>query len=173
MTTQQLGAEVFSSALMTADRLSCVTNADQSVEVAASLRTSVTKLARLARSEGQRREIRHLPSGLLSALSALEQHGAMSPGELAVRESVRKSSMTRLIQVLVQNDYVRKEAHPTDGRRDMLVITDAGVQALQYSRDVVNGWYAHRIEQLSKSDRRALVAALPALEKLADLPMDD
>ncbi len=146
---------------------------DHEIDAAASLRTSVTKLARMARSEGQRHDVRHLPSGLLSALSALEQHGSMSPGELAIKESVRKSSMTRLVQALVQNEYVRREPHPTDGRSDLLVITDEGVKALQLSRDFVDGWYLRRIEQLSKPERRALIAALPALRKLAEMPLEE
>lgn len=147
--------------------------ADPDIEVSAALRTAVTKLARMARSEGQRHDVRHLPSGLLSALSALEQHGSMSPGELAIKESVRKSSMTRLVRALVADAYVRREPHPTDGRSDVLAITDEGVKALQQSRDFVDGWYARRIAQLTKSERRALTAALPALRKLSDLPLDD
>jgi DNA-binding MarR family transcriptional regulator len=150
-----------------------VSVSDHEIDAAASLRTSVTKLARMARSEGQRHDVRHLPSGLLSALSALEQHGSMSPGELAIKESVRKSSMTRLVQALVQNEYVRREPHPTDGRSDLLVITDEGVKALQLSRDFVDGWYLRRIEQLSKPERRALIAALPALRKLAEMPLEE
>jgi len=53
----------------------------------------------------------------LAALSALEVHHAMTPGELAEHEKVQPPSMTRVIAVLTERDLVVKSPHPTDRRR--------------------------------------------------------
>ena len=95
----------------------------------------------------------------------------MSPSELAIQESVHKSSITRLVNRLVQNGYARRQADPSDRRRDVLAITAAGTTALRDSRMVVNGWYVARIAQLSGPKRRALLAAMPALRRLSDVQM--
>jgi DNA-binding MarR family transcriptional regulator len=57
-----------------------------------------------------------LSAARLSALSVLVFGGPRSPGALAAAEQVTRPTMTRLIDGLERDGYVRRERDPLDGR---------------------------------------------------------
>src|SRR5947209_16056242 len=123
--------------------------------LATALRISVSRLARRLRAQrtasGMTEAV--LSETQLAALSALERHGAMTPGELAEHEKVQPPSMTRVISVLVDSQLVRREPHPSDRRQVVLSATDAGRELVIAARRRREAWLAQRLKELSAPER--------------------
>jgi DNA-binding MarR family transcriptional regulator len=136
--------------------------------LATALRISVSRLARRLRAE---RMAKGLEPGLsdtqLAALSALERHGAMTPGELADHEKVQPPSMTRVITALEERGLVMRAPHPTDRRQVVLTATEQGNAVVQQSRRLREAWLAKRLRELTPQERALLRQAAPILEKLS------
>jgi DNA-binding MarR family transcriptional regulator len=137
--------------------------------LATTLRISVSRLARRLRAQ---REATGLTEAVLSetqlaALSALERHQAMTPGELADHEKVQPPSMTRVISVLEERKLVVRSAHPTDRRQVILTVTDEGRMVVQRVRRAKDVWLARRLAELTAEEWATLKAAVPILEKLS------
>ena len=137
--------------------------------LATALRISVSRLARRLRAQ---RTTSGLPEAMLSetqlaALSALEKHQAMTPGELADHEKVQPPSMTRVIAVLEERNLVRRSAHPTDRRQAVLTVTEEGRALVQRVRRRKDAWLARQMTGLTPAERATLRAAVPILEKLS------
>jgi DNA-binding MarR family transcriptional regulator len=103
----------------------------------------------------------------LAALSALEGHQAMTPGELAEHEKVQPPSMTRVIAVLEERSLVVRSPHPTDRRQVILTVTEEGRAVVQRVRRRKDAWLARRLAELTTEERATLRAAVPILEKLS------
>jgi DNA-binding MarR family transcriptional regulator len=133
------------------------------------LRISVSRLARRLRAQ---RTTSGLPEAMLSetqlaALSALEKHLSMTPGELAEHEKVQPPSMTRVIAVLEERNLVRRSPHPTDRRQAVLTVTEEGRGLVHRVRRRKDAWLARHLAELTAAERATLRAAVPILEKLS------
>src|SRR5260370_10200129 len=84
--------------------------------LATALRISVSRLARRLRAQraasGMTEAV--LSETQLAALSALEAHQSMTPGELAEHEKVQPPSIPRAIGVLDEPILPLPSPHPTD-----------------------------------------------------------
>src|SRR3954471_4868256 len=98
-----------------------------SAALAHDLRLAVMRLSR--RMRNQRVDRSRTPTHL-SALSTLQRHGAMSPGELAAHERVQPPSMTRVVVALEGMGFVSRTPHPTDGRQVVIDLTPAALDLL-------------------------------------------
>jgi DNA-binding MarR family transcriptional regulator len=139
------------------------------VGLATALRISVSRLARRLRVE---RAAHGMPEPELSdtqfaALSALERHSAMTPGELAEYEKVQPPSMTRVIAVLEERGLVMRAPHMTDRRQVVLTVTEDGRAVVLRARRRRDEWLAKRLKELTPQERATLRAAAPILEKLS------
>lgn len=105
----------------------------------------------------------------LSAMATLAKHGPMSAGELANHERVQPPSMTKVLAHLEERGLVRRDAHPTDRRQAIIAITDAGTALLDEERRARDAWLAERLSELTADERATLGAAVPVLQKLAEL----
>src|SRR5438132_8651769 len=137
--------------------------------LATALRISVSRLARRLRAQrtasGMTEAV--LSETQLAALSALEVHQAMTPGELAEHEKVQPPSMTRVIAALVDWELVTRAPHPTDRRQVILTVTAGGRDLVQKVRRRREAWLARRLAELSPQERATLRAAAPILEKIS------
>jgi DNA-binding MarR family transcriptional regulator len=137
--------------------------------LATALRISVSRLARRLRAQraasGMTEAV--LSETQLAALSALEVHQAMTPGELAEHEKVQPPSMTRVIAVLEERQLVLRSPHPTDRRQVILTVTEEGRAVVQRVRRRKDAWLARRLAELTAEERATLRAAVPILEKLS------
>ncbi len=137
--------------------------------LATALRISVSRLARRLRAQrtasGMTEAV--LSETQLAALSALEVHQTMTPGELAEHEKVQPPSMTRVIAVLTERQLVLRSPHPTDRRQVILKVTEEGRAVVQRVRRRKDAWLARRLAELTETERDALRAAVPILEKLS------
>src|ERR671926_315975 len=83
-----------------------------------------------------------LSAARLSALSVLVFGGPRTIGELAAAEHVRPPTMTRLVQALEDEGYVRRERDPADGRAVRVRATAKGERVLWAGRE-------RRVERLA------------------------
>jgi DNA-binding MarR family transcriptional regulator len=139
---------------------------DDVSELATALRPSLLRLVRVLRQ--QRAEL-SITLTHLSAMATLEKNGPMSPGELASQERVQPPSMTKVLATLEEVGFVRREPHPTDRRQAIIVLTPTGLELLESERRVRDAWLNNQIERLDPQEREALRAALPVLDKLAEI----
>jgi DNA-binding MarR family transcriptional regulator len=135
--------------------------------LAATLRISVSRLARRLRVERQAEGLVSLSDTQLAALAVLEKHAAMTPGELAEHEKVQPPSMTRVIAVLEERHLVMRAPHPTDRRQVVLTVTEEGRALVVQARRRRDAWLAKRLKELTPDERAVLRAAAPVLEKLS------
>jgi DNA-binding MarR family transcriptional regulator len=128
------------------------------------LRVALARLSRRLR----RHELAGLTPTQLAALSTVEQAGPLRLGDLAAAEGIAPSTLTRLVAVLEELGYVRRDADPKDARASTLAITAGGHETLERLRAENSALLAQRVMLLTPEQRSALAAALPALELLAD-----
>jgi DNA-binding MarR family transcriptional regulator len=119
---------------------------------------------------------RHSPPTELSmtartTLSRLADDGPARISDLARREGVTQPAMSGLINRLDGLGLARREADPADGRAALAVITDQGRDFMAERRRLRAEVLAHQVGALAEDDRRALLAALPALERLTGVPV--
>lgn len=131
----------------------------------------VTRL-RVALARLSRQLRRHSLAGLtptqLAALSTVEQSGPIRLGDLAAAEGIAPSTVTRMVAVLEDLGYVRRDADPRDARASTLAITPQGHETLDRLREEGTALLTEWLTLLNPEHRAALAAALPALEALAE-----
>ncbi len=135
-------------------------------ELAAALRPSLLRLTRVLRNQ---RVDTSVTLTQLSALGTLFKKGSMSAGDLAACERVQPPSMTKVLASLEDKGLVTREAHPSDKRQAIIVLTQAGVDLLESERRERTAWLSQRVAQLSPDERAALHDVIPVLDKLAEL----
>src|ERR1700691_5154293 len=119
-------------------------------------------LARLSRGLG-RHEMAALTPTQLAALATVEQAGPLRLGDLAAAEGIAPSTLTRLVAVLEELGYVRRDAEPKDARASTLAITVLAHETLGRVRAENSALLAQRVMLLTPEQRAALSAALPVL----------
>jgi DNA-binding MarR family transcriptional regulator len=143
-----------------------VSLSDDDRAAVAPLRASVLKLARRLRH--QRADDTVSPTQL-SVLTLLVHGGPMTPGELARLEKVQPPSMTRVIAGLEERGLVRRAPHPDDRRQVVVTGTEEAAEVVDESKRLGNAWLAGNLEQLGDDELAALRAAIPVLERLAQM----
>jgi DNA-binding MarR family transcriptional regulator len=133
-------------------------------ELAARLRLSITRTARRLRQEAGV----ELSPSQQAALATIERHGPLAPSELADREGVKRPTVTRIVERLVEAGLVERSAAPADGRSRLLAITPAGRERLALDRARKDHFLARRLEQLSARDRATLARAADLLDALLE-----
>ena|SRR5207247_228931 len=103
-----------------------------------------------------------LSAARLSALSVLVYGGPRTLGELAAGEQVRPATMTRIVQFLEQDGYVRRKSDPADGRVVRLQATAKGKRVMQHGRQ-------RRVENLAELLGRLSPAEVARVHEAADL----
>lgn len=135
---------------------------DELTELAARLRLAVGRLNRRIRIDGHE----SIPPLQLSALVTVEEHGPLRLSELARREAVTAPTMSRVLTALDAQGLVIRTPDPTDARGVRIVLSDEGAARLNEVRSHRTALVARRLVRLDEEQRRALDAAMPALEAL-------
>jgi len=138
------------------------------LEAVAALRGAVLRLGRRLRY--QTLGDADLSATELAVLGRIGRCGPMAPSALARAEHVKPPSMTKVIESLEELGLVRRDPHPTDRRQCLISRTEEGESFARLTRQRRTAWLAERMDELTEPERQALLAAAPALERLADLP---
>jgi len=128
------------------------------------LRLAVMRFSRRLRNQ---RVDRSVTLTHLSALSTLQRHGPMSPGELATHERVQPPSMTRVVGALEGMGLVTREPHPTDGRQVVIGLTPAADDLLLAEAHAREAWLTGRLQELTAEERDVLRDAAAIMDQLA------
>jgi DNA-binding MarR family transcriptional regulator len=128
------------------------------------LRVALARLSRRLR----RHELAGLTPTQLAALATVERSGPLRLGDLAAAEGIAPSTLTRLVSVLEDSGYVRRDADPRDARASTLAVTPEGHEMLEQLREQGTALLTEWLMLLSPEQRDALASALPALEALSE-----
>jgi len=118
------------------------------------------------------RSIRHLfcytrESGLsmsqLGALFHIHHSGSSDVSDLGDDLGVTSSAASQMLERLVQQDLVLRSEDPSDRRVKQIVLTDRGCQVVHESMHTHQSWLYDLAENLSDSEKEAIVAALNIL----------
>ena len=129
----------------------------------ARLRLALTRVLRTLRRHGES----SLTPSQVSALSTLEDLGAMRISSIAANESLGAPAATRVVASLEELGLVQRTSDPDDKRASLIDLTDLGRRTLselwcERTLDI-----NAMLEGLSAKERASIEAALPALEKIA------
>ena len=108
----------------------------------------------------------------LTADSTLRRLAASGPQRLCdlyAPEGVTQPAMTQLVTRLEKEGLAQRGSDPADGRVVVVSITDAGRAVVERRRAANAEALAERLDRLPAEDRAAILAALPAMERLGDL----
>jgi DNA-binding MarR family transcriptional regulator len=128
------------------------------------LRVALARLARRLR----RHQLAGLTPTQLAALATVERAGPLRLGDLAAAEGIAPSTLTRIVSVLEEAGYVRRDADPRDARASTLSVTPVGVATMEQLREDGTALLTEWLRLLSPGQRDALATALPALEALSE-----
>lgn len=98
-----------------------------------------------------------------TALTVLKRRPGVTSSELARRSFVRAQTMATTLEPLLDAGLVRRESDPTNARRKLLYITDAGVEAIarlagpieDLERVITDGFTTEERTQFSELLRRS------------------
>jgi len=134
-------------------------------EVAGALRVSIGLLLRRLRQLKAEGEIT-LPES--SALARLDRGGPATSSELARQEQISPQSMGATLAGLEARGLVARRPDPTDGRRAVMSITDAGQQVLRDRRNESTRRLAQALSAgFTSAELEQLMAVVPLLDRLA------
>jgi DNA-binding MarR family transcriptional regulator len=130
--------------------------------MAARLRVSATRLARILRRQGDT----GLSPSQISALTSIERHGPLTLGALADHERVAPPSITKAVAKLEAEGLVTRQACVSDRRVAHVSTTRAGDALLAAVRQRKDVWLAARLGELGDDERARLAAALDVIDLL-------
>lgn len=131
--------------------------------LASRLRLAVVRLNRTLRAQ---RAGTGVSLTQLSALSTLHKCGALTPGELAWKEGVRRPSMSRVIAALDELGYLRRRPHPTDGRQAIVELSEPGAEFVLADISAREAWLDKRLAELSEQEREVLSRAVVIIDRM-------
>jgi DNA-binding MarR family transcriptional regulator len=137
---------------------------NDSLAIANQLRPALLRLARLLR-----REVHSLgvTGGQVTLLVGIKKRPGITAAELAEQERISAPGMSGQLVRLEAAQLIRRE-RASDRRRIGLFLTEEGERVLRSVKKKRTAWLAGRLERLSPAERRAVEAALPALERLLE-----
>jgi DNA-binding MarR family transcriptional regulator len=107
-----------------------------------------------------------------STLATLEGTGARRLTDLAVIEGVTQPSMSVLVTGLEQAGLAERRPDPADKRVVLVALTPAGADYIHSRRRAGAGTFADLIDKLPDDEAAALMAAVPAMNRLRELDND-
>jgi DNA-binding MarR family transcriptional regulator len=137
------------------------------VDTAARLRAAIGRLHRRLRSTPAA-TASGLTATKISVLFTVVRAGPIGLSELATREGVNPTMLSRVVGHLVDAGLFERTSDPADGRAALVSATTTGRRLAERIRRERTDALNAALGPLSPQDRAALQQALPALEALAD-----
>lgn len=105
--------------------------------------------------------------GKTGILFHLEQRGPLTATDLAGLERISHQAVANAVRELQDLGLVSRTPDPSDGRRTLLALTDAGRDRLTAERAAGQDWLVDAVAgQLHADERATLAAAIPLLRRL-------
>jgi DNA-binding MarR family transcriptional regulator len=104
-----------------------------------------------------------------AVLTRLHKEGLSSASALASAEAVSHQAVGPILAVLETRGYIQRSPDPTDGRRQLVSLTAAGVAQADNTTSAREEWLARALQdRLSEGERRAVRHAMALLNRLAE-----
>lgn len=103
-------------------------------------------------------------------MMTIHKYGPLTLGEVAEWERVAQPTISRVVTRLESDGLVERTSDPNDGRVVRVGTTPAGAELFAEARARKVAWIDERLDLLGAQDRELIMAALPAMERLAALP---
>ena len=143
-----------------------VAESETASDLAAQLRTILSRLKRRLREQGGRAD---LTPSQISVLLRLEKDGAATVSGLARAEGMRPQSMSSIVASLQDAGLVGSSPDPNDGRQTLMSLSKKCEKLLRESRAARQDWLTTAIlQKLSAQEQQKLSAALELLNRLAE-----
>jgi DNA-binding MarR family transcriptional regulator len=143
-----------------------VAKSETASDLAAQLRTVLSRLKRRLREEGGRAD---LTPSQISVLLRLEKDGAATVSGLARAEGIRPQSMSSIVSSLQEAGLVKGIADPKDGRKTLMSLSTRCEKLLKESRAARQDWLTTMIlQKLSAREQRQLSTNLQVLGRLTE-----
>jgi DNA-binding MarR family transcriptional regulator len=148
-------------------------------EVSSPLERAKSEAAQLLAAMGAvrritRRAVRMAAVGdpLPPARSELLRLAARRPGigvaEAAAELRLAPNSVSTMVSKLAEDGLLNRGRVESDGRSVRLTVTEAGAARVEQWQDIRTDLAGRALDRLAPADRQALVAAIPALARLAE-----
>ncbi|GAA1799489.1 MarR family transcriptional regulator [Luedemannella flava] len=126
-------------------------------------------MGRTVRELDRRTNVEEITRAQLTVLATIAREKRIGLAELAEYEGINPTMLSRVVGKLEQLGFVRRTTDDVDRRVAHVEITAAGVRRWDKNRKIRTRVLAGILAELSEADAKALMAALPALEALADI----
>ena len=130
--------------------------------LAAELRPVLLRLTRELRRETHSLGV---TAGQASLLASIKSAPGVTASALAAQERVSAAAMSGQVSRLEEAKLIER-TRGADRRRVGLTLTAEGEKVLRSVRQRRTAWLAARLDKLTDKERKAVDAAIPALEKL-------
>jgi DNA-binding MarR family transcriptional regulator len=138
----------------------------QTQEIAARLRSTVTRLTRQLRKQNVSSEFSNAE---LLTMSLLEQHGKLLSTELAEMERVSKQAISQIINRLFEANCVARFPSEDDKRKVFIGLTKLGEKHIVATRKIKEEWLSQTMEKIFTPEEINLIQAfLPLLSRLVE-----
>jgi DNA-binding MarR family transcriptional regulator len=135
-------------------------------DLAAQLRTILSRLKRRLREQGGRGD---LTPSQVSVVLRLEKDGAATVSGLARSEGMRPQSMSSIVTSLEDAGLVRSSSDPNDRRQTLMSLSKKCEKLLREGRAARQDWLTTIIQQkLSAQEQRRLTTTLELLSRLTE-----
>jgi DNA-binding MarR family transcriptional regulator len=135
-----------------------------SSELAGELRAAVLGLARELRNLGAEDGLTPTQT---SVLGLLERKGPLRASEIAVREALNPTLVSRVLGGLEASGYLLRAPDADDARASRIEVSASGRALAVAVRARRTRWLEQRLDDLNAGQVERLLAALPALRALA------
>jgi DNA-binding MarR family transcriptional regulator len=143
-----------------------VPEAATAADLAAQLRTILSRLKRRLREQGGSGD---LTPSQISVLLRLERNGAATVSALARAEGMRPQSMSSIVTSLQDAGLVRGIPDPNDGRKTLMSLSKKCQKRLQEVRAARQDWLtAMIVQKLSAQEQRQLATTFELLSRLTE-----
>jgi len=135
-------------------------------EVAAALRSTVTRLVRQLRKQNISSDFSNAE---LLTMGLLDQHGQLLPSELAEMERISAQAISQILNRLAEVGCVDRVPDAKDKRKLVISLTGKGKEFLYENRRIKEEWLVKSMDKLFSAEELVLIEAfLPLLQRLAE-----
>lgn len=126
-------------------------------------------LSRLARQLNLSAAASGLSPTQAAIFTAIARSGPIGLSQLAERENVNSSMLSRVVGKLESAGLIERLPDPEDGRAFIVSVTSTGRATHKRIKREKSRWLQNRLQELEPQHADQLLAALPALEDLAEI----
>jgi DNA-binding MarR family transcriptional regulator len=137
------------------------------LDTATRLRMVIGRLSRHLRTTAASRDAGLSPTAI-SLLLVVARTGPVRLSELAEREGINPTMLSRAVAGMVQDGLLERSNDEGDRRAAWVEVTGAGRRLAQRMRRERTAAVNQALEALSERERRVIERALPGLEALAE-----